>query len=197
MPPQSDLRELLKYEPDTGLLFWLPRPLRFFTDGKYTSTRRRVIWNNRFAGAEAFTDVDGAGYRAGTLLGVRCNAHRIIFKIMTGEEPPQVDHINGNPVDNRWSNLRAATRKENSRNKALPSNNKSGVVGVSWIASRNAWIAQIGYENGTKWLGSFKTKTAAIAARKRAEEKLGYHRNHGTSRPSTTPKRRQKTVEAY
>lgn len=112
-------------------------------------------------------------------------AHRLILFMETGVWPPQeVDHINGDGLDNRLVNLRLATRVQNCRNRRLPSNNTSGHIGVSWHTSKQRWRVQI--KNGHRHhihVGEFKTIEEAIVARKQAEICIGYHINHGDVRP--------------
>ena len=86
-----------------------------------------------------------------------------------------VDHIDGNRSNNRWANLREATRKTNARNMKRPSNNTSAVAGVSWHKKAGKWRAFL----AGKHLGLFVSKSDATRARKTAERKLGFHPNHG------------------
>lgn len=87
--------------------------------------------------------------------------HRYIMNIPKGKD---VDHINGNGLDNRRSNLRLATRSENIRNSFKQSNNTSGFKGVTWHKHIKKWQAQ-GYINYKhKFLGYFKTKEEAALA---------------------------------
>lgn len=168
MPDQSYLRSVLSYDPETGLLTWL---------GRKGDTRFVRTFNSRFAAKPAFTTLE-RGYLQGRIDGRLFYAHRIIWKLMTGEEPDDVDHLNGKRSDNRWANLRNVSRTENMRNRRLSDANTSGVFGVSktyW----GAWQAKIGDQNRTVTIGSFRTKQEAVAARKSAERKLGYHENHG------------------
>lgn len=72
-----------------------------------------------------------------------------------------VDHINGNKLDNRRSNLRLCTHQNNIRNQAIRSNNKSGYKGVSWDKSRNLWESRIYYKNKLLSLGRFKNAVDA------------------------------------
>jgi hypothetical protein len=90
-----------------------------------------------------------------------------------------IDHINGDSMDNRIDNLRLVTHKENSLNKKLSSNNKSGVVGVSKNSRNKKWKADITYNNQKYYLGEFNNFDDAVKVRKAAEIKYGFHKNHG------------------
>lgn len=79
------------------------------------------------------------------------------------------DHSNRNPFDNRKSNLRDATKNDNSRNKSLQCNNTSGVTGVSFIKDTQKWRARIVVNNQEIHLGTFVSKEDAIIARLKAE----------------------------
>jgi len=84
----------------------------------------------------------------------------------------EIDHINGDGLDNRKSNLRKCTHQENMMNqRVLPSNNKSGHIGVYYNQIIEKWIAQIKYSQKNIYLGAFKKKKQAIAARKLGEIK--------------------------
>jgi hypothetical protein len=80
------------------------------------------------------------------------------------------DHIDRNPLNNRRSNLRKATHKENSRNQSKSIRNMSGVVGVGWYKRYNKWVAYIKTDK-RKTLGYFDNKDDAIRARLNAEVK--------------------------
>lgn len=178
LPPQGYLRECLDYNPATGKLSWKTRPVSHFCSGAQTALHNCNAWNGAYAGKEAFTARSPNGYSTGGLDRVIYRAHRIIWKLVHGVEPEDIDHINGDRADNRLNNLRAVTRSENMRNARLRSNNKSGVVGVHFCLKRKKWIAQI--KGGAKqYLGAFTSKAGAIAARRRAEREYGYHSNHG------------------
>lgn len=76
-----------------------------------------------------------------------------------------VDHIDGNPLNNKKSNLRACSHKNNIRNrKNLNKNNKSGVRGVGWDKFRNKWVAQLMFNKKHIFLGRFDDKNDAIIA---------------------------------
>lgn len=173
-------KKLLRYEPETGKLFWLPRPAEMFP-------RERIgkMWNARFANTEAFTSVHSNGYLQGAILGRMYRAHRVIWLIQTGQWPvDQIDHINGVRADNRWSNLREVSHGANLRNCAQRSNNSSGVTGVSWHRLNRKWAAQITIGGRKRHLGSFPTIEAAAAARAVASAQHGFSARHGTATKS-------------
>ena len=180
LPSPELLRKLLRYEPDTGKIFWRKRHASMFTDGKQSADHRCAIWNGRYAGKEAFTALDNNGYNHGQIFARMFRAHRVIWALVHGEWPKdQVDHINGVRDDNRIANLREATDAENKRNQKRRSDNTSGITGVWWIKSLKKWRAEINDATGRKYLGCFAAKADAIAARRAAEADLCYHENHG------------------
>lgn len=111
------LRELLHYDPDTGIFTWLVR----------TSSRTP-------AGSQAGCISDKRGKRYLVIgIGRRLyHAHRLAWFYMTHEWIDEVDHIKGNGLDNRWVNLRAATHREGSFNTKRRADNKSGVKGIAY-----------------------------------------------------------------
>ena len=94
--------------------------------------------------------------------------HRII---MREPEDLVVDHINGDPLDNRRENLRIVTQQENNMNLSMRKTNKSGVSGVCWDKSTNKWKAEITYKYKKINLGRFDTLEETTKARKDAEMK--------------------------
>lgn len=131
----AEYQKLLEYQPDTGEFFWKHRP-----DAIHS-------WNTQNAGRKTgFHDRHGH-IHIGVTFGrvkVRVSAHRLAWFMMTGTWPRQdVDHINGNRADNRFANLREASRQENLRNMKRRSSNTSGYKGVSWSKIMKKWKAQI------------------------------------------------------
>ena len=178
LPPQDVLNQLLRYEPETGLTFWRPRTVEWFP--AVTQNRSRslcALWNKRYAWQQAFPTISD-GYYIGTIDGTFYKLHRVIWKIMTGIDPDQIDHIDGNRQNNKFTNLRDVTLAENAKNRAIPSNNKSGCIGVYFWDHDGLqyWVALVG-EN----YKYFKTKEEAITVRKAAELERGFHVNHGRS----------------
>lgn len=174
------LRRVLRYDPDTGKLFWRVRSVDLFssTEDSRGPAWACAAWNAKNAGREAFT-ANSHGYRAGAIFGRRESAHRVAWAIAHGRWPNCIDHINGNAADNRLVNLRDAGRAGNQRNLKLNARNSSGSPGVVWDEGRMRWRAEIGDSGKTVHLGRFASKQDAIAARQVAERELGYHPNHG------------------
>ena len=142
MMPSADLvRSLLNYDPETGVFSW------------------RVA---RGAGVKP-GDIAGSitrGYRYIHILKRAYLAHRLAFVVMTGEWPPaEVDHVNCERDDNRWLNLRAATRSDNLANSRV---RRTGLKGVSTVGDR--WRAEIRRFGVRRHLGCFATEQEAHAA---------------------------------
>lgn len=139
-------RKVFVYDPETGCLLWR------------RSSRRG------FVGREAGT-INNYGYRQIRTNGRVYMAHRVAWLIMTGEWPvADIDHINLDRADNRWSNLREATRSQNKANSPRNARNTSGVKGVQWRKRDQRWRAVIIKDYKRYELGVFATKEAAKAA---------------------------------
>jgi hypothetical protein len=97
---------------------------------------------------------------------------RVAFFYMTGRWPIEVDHKNRVKTDNRWKNLREASKSQNSFNKPAMSRSKSGIKGVSWNSRRRKWYAFIHDGRKQHYLGSFDDQTEAQSAYADAALKL-------------------------
>lgn len=140
-----EARELLDYDPTTGVLRW-----------------RRHMNPRARAGKEAGVIQDGRYRRIG-IRGRYYMAHRLAWLIVTGEWPAhEVDHINGSCADNRWSNLRDATCAENKRNTIH--RNRSGLIGAGYHAGKGQYRATIRVDGGRRFLGWFDAAEDAHAA---------------------------------
>ena len=174
------LRQLLHYEPETGKLFWKPRTPDMFQDRQKTKEHQCKLWNSANAGREAFTAIDFKGYAHGKVFNMMFKAHRVAWAIHSGKHPEhQIDHINGDPNDNRLCNLREASSKQNSMNRGMTKANKSGVVGVHFIKNSGKWRAAIRIDGRCFNIGYFRTLEDAAKARKEYARILGFHPNHG------------------
>lgn len=170
LPSQEVLRQLLRYEPETGKLYWLPRSAAqmHVTDPRGADWAANQ-WNSRNSGKEAFTYADRRGYRHGKIDGVLYQAHRVIWKMVHGVDPDTIDHINGDTGDNRLANLRDCTNAENSRNYAKPDGGSSRYRGVAWVKRDQKWAASISNgEGGKRSLGHHATEEDAARAYDRA-----------------------------
>lgn len=141
------LREVLVYDPITGLWRWL----------KMLSWRRAV-------GSSA-GECKKSGYVLIGIDGHRYRAHRLAWLYMTGAWPSgELDHKDTNPSNNRWNNIREATRVQNTHNTSLSKSNTSGFKGAYWHKKSGKWMAHIKYNCKTIYLGLFDTREEAHAA---------------------------------
>lgn len=165
--------EALSYDPDTGVIIWKRRPLSHFNSD--VAMRR---FNTKHEGVVAGSK--SQGYCKIRLNGKDYWAHRLSWILTYGEWPRHdIDHINHNRSDNRISNLREAPGPTNHRNRSTGKNNTSGFFGVYWCKQKKRWTAQIRANGKRIHLCRNKDLFEAICARKSAENKYGFHRNHG------------------
>lgn len=178
-PPPEVLRRLIRYEPSTGRMFWMPRSVEYFTRSEHwTAEQLCRRWNTRYAGCPALAAPKGNGYLHGPVLGRYILAHRVAWAIHYGDEPEhQIDHINGDRSDNRIQNLRDVPPRLNSRNRRIAPGCEHS-LGVAQGKSGN-WYARIRGDESGLHLGTYPTQRAAVAARMNAEAALGYRRNTG------------------
>lgn len=150
------IRELIQYDPETGLLHWRVNRLSFAGKAK--------------AGEVAGTPKDG--YISVIVEQRVYRAHRLAWLLTTGSFPPkgtEIDHINRDRSDNRWTNLRLVTRSQNNMNMGLRSDNKSGHKGVGQRKDTGRWYARVTVDRRVILLGHFDSFDDAVAARKAAE----------------------------
>ena len=147
------LRSILNYEPATGI----------FTRKVRTSRNVKV--------GDIVGSQNGDGYLLISVRSRRHKAHRLAWLYVYSEWPKgQLDHINRNRSDNRISNLREVTNKQNGQNASKRSDNTSGHPGAYWDKRRSKWVAQIAHNRKQIHLGYFTTIEEAVAARKAAEK---------------------------
>jgi hypothetical protein len=144
---QAYLNEVFVYQRDTGFLLW---------------KRDRIKVK---AGQRAGCLHKISGYRFVYVGGKSHKEHKLIWLMETGSFPAKdLDHVNRVRDDNRWRNLREATRSQNCANAKIRKDNKSGVRGVCWIACRGKWMARF----RRTFLGLFDSKDVAIAVYQQA-----------------------------
>lgn len=157
------LREVLHYEPQTGVFIWIA-PIN----------NRIKVGNKAGSGSNGYINIsiDGEIY----------GAHRLAWLYMTGGWPAhQIDHADGNRSNNAFSNLREATVSQNHQNIGITAANRTGLKGVSLHKKTGKWRARIAIEKKGKTIGYFDTKEEAHAAYcEAASRHYGKFANFGT-----------------
>ncbi len=156
----EQLRKLLDYDPRTGLLRWLvngPPPRSFW----------KIAGNTSKVDGYVQVQVNGENYKA----------HRLIWRMVTGEWPEhEIDHEDRDRANNRWKNIRPATSKQNAENHSLRVDNVSGVPGVWWDKRCQHWRAFINHHGKRISLGNHISFDIAVSARREAEKRLFTHK---------------------
>lgn len=172
----ADFEEILRYHPSEGTFWWKSRPAKYFSSDKSWE-----MWNRCWA-EKKIGSLDTKGYLTVNIGGKTIRLHRIAYFLIHGEWPKvSIDHRNGVKTDNRWSNLRHATRPQNQRNQKRPSTNTSGHKGVIFDKVNETWYFQMRQDDGSRFTKTgFKTKQEAVdACRVKREELHGQFANHG------------------
>ncbi len=177
LPSAEFLREILEYNQESGTIVW------------------RSAFSRRVPAGHAAGTINSNGYRIIRINDKGYTAHRLAWKIVTGDDPENdIDHINGIRSDNRWSNLRPATPAQNIANRARLRTNRTGFKGVSVIKqSPNRWASSIRLNGVPHYLGIFKSPQLAHEAyMKAAREFYGeYATDRAEGRSSQPPTTRQ------
>lgn len=183
LPDQAYLHQCFEYDQESGLLTWKRRPLDHFYD-----LRAYRTWTTKFAGQVAGIITNGPKFHIIVAISQRKYlAHRIIWKMLTGEEPPEVDHWDGNELNNRKANLRASDRGSNAKNTKKHADNPR-MKGV--YPNKKGWCSKIMRDGVMYRLGTYPTQEQAYAAYCEAATRLhGEFANFGEDRQSLTPSR--------
>lgn len=159
--------ELFICDPEAGVLRWKSRPVSDFRSEAVAKS-----WNGKLAGK--IVGYENSGYAVFGFEGVGYKVHRVIWLMVTGYWPTEIDHIDGDTLNNTFTNFRDVSHSENMKNKKLMKNNKSGHPGIHFEPKKGLWVATL----GNKRIGRSKDFQKAIAMRKAAEAGT-YHENHG------------------
>lgn len=154
----SEIKKYLRY--NEGKLYW-------------ADTLRTKRMTSRFGGKIA-GDVKKNGYWYVSISGKRLLQHRVVYAMHHGYWPDEIDHIDGNPSNNKIENLRAVNSEINARNKQKRSDNTSGYSGLSELPY-GSWRVRV----GSKHVGCYKTKDDAIIARSKYMSANQYTERHG------------------
>lgn len=170
LPSQQYLKDCFEYQPETGLLIWKHRPLSHFV-----SERACNITNTRCVGKVAGNFDKSTGRRSVSVgQGEQFFASRIIWKWVTGADPTNaIDHRDLNKTNDKWDNLREATKAQNEYNTPIRKNNKTGFKNVCLDSRSGKYRAYITKDYKQKQIGLFLTAEEAFNAVKQAYPK--YH----------------------
>ena len=164
LPSPETLRQLLRYEPETGKLFWKERGPEWFGSGTRGADWMMRSWNSKHVGKEAFTSISVGGYKNGAFLGVNVLAHRASWALHNGSWPEHhLDHINRERLDNRLENLRLADHFENTQN-AKARLGSSMFKGVGIYKRNMKWQARIQCNGIRRCIGFFECEIDAARA---------------------------------
>lgn len=149
----SRLKELVYYDPETGEFC------------------RMVSVANILAGP-VNPKPSKNGYLRMHIDGRLYYLHRLAWLYVYGEWPKEVDHIDGNPVNNKINNLRNCSHKQNMQNMSTKTIAVSGLKGAYWHPICQMWQAKIRYDNRTKSLGYFHSPEEAHQAYLKAKSNV-------------------------
>lgn len=169
IPDRKILHECFEYTPESKtFLRWKKRPLKHFP-----TSRGCNIFNATCSGKDAGSPNPSLGYYCVAINKRLLYVHRIVFAMFNDlPDGYEVDHIDGNNQNNSITNLRLATRTQNTSNRAKISKNISGIKGVTQCSGGTRWQARIGHRGESFYLGCFSTKEEAAAVYEKAARKL-------------------------
>jgi len=170
-PTAGQVRELLDYDPETGVFVWKERGSKWFTTDHHNRT-----WNTRYAGKKAGA-TDDRGY---LIIGIKNKtywAHRLAWVHFYGYWPEfLIDHADRDKSNNKIANLRPATKSQNAQNSKRDCGRTSSYTGVHWCSKSKKWWARI-RANGTRLnLGRYNDEYPAALMYSIARELLHTHK---------------------
>jgi hypothetical protein len=153
MPDINYFTNKLNYDSNTGIFTWKNNKGKKYTAGQIAGKINKTgRWEVRLGQTLYYL-------------------HRIAYYIVTGKQPNIIDHLNGDPSDNRFCNLEDGTQSDNMKNILTPKNNTSGHIGIRKF--QNGYRVEIGTKSNKK-SKCFKTFEEAVEQRKQWEQELGY-----------------------
>ena len=174
LPSIDKLLSLFEIDLINGTLIWKERPsshfLTYASEGRYKAQCLGKEAGSIRKDCHTF-------YRMITIDGVSYCAHRLLYKLRTGEEPEKIDHLDGNGLNNCADNIVASDSMHNARNCRRNSRNRSGFVGIN--KQNGKWCARISFDGVEKYLGCFVEFNDAVFVRSRAMELYKFNKRHG------------------
>lgn len=176
------LRECFSYDPVEGKLYWnVDRPASHF------KTRSSYLgWYKLCAGKEAgcIAKIRTLTYRIVKVNSIRTTCSKVMYALYYGHYVEMVDHIDGNPLNNKIENLKASSAKMNAKNIGLSKRNTSGIGGVSWCKVSGKWKAfcsvSVDGKRRSHSLGLHETIFEAACCRISWQNSSGYSLRHGS-----------------
>lgn len=151
----SLLRDYFNYDPASGEIRWKKSP------------------HHKVKAGDIAGFIEPRGYRVLQFKKTLWKGHRIALALMNNEFPNgEVDHIDGNPSNNRFENLRVVDKSQNQMNRAVSKNNRSGIKGVHFCESKQKWVSRISVGKNRIHIGGFNSFDEAIQKRKQFEDEF-------------------------
>jgi len=153
---------MLTYEKVNELFEYLPNG----------ELKRKITTSSKSIEGTIVGNGDLRRYKYFSFKGKKYYNHRVVWLLHHGCMPKQIDHINGNPLDNRIENLRECNQSQNNWNQGIKITNKSGYKGISWYVRDKRWVAKLNVCGKSHIVGNFVNKDDAIKAMEKARIEL-------------------------
>lgn len=163
-----EISDIVLYSQESGNLFW-----------RESRGRVRAL---DIAGTIFYPKNTKIKYIVVTINRKHYLAHRLSWFLFYGYWPDQIDHIDGDGLNNKIENLRDVTNLENRKNMRVQYRNKLNLCGVSYLEKTNNFRVRISIDRKEMHIGTYETIFEAACARKSAENKYNFHENHGSIR---------------